>query len=787
MSCDYNETETREKIVLPNLNSAGWDTTTNAVRMEYKITAGKIIGKNQRGKILSADYVLQHNHTPIAVIEVKKTSLHVSEGITQAKKYAKLLQLPFAFATNGKTVYKINMRDGTQGEIAWDTFPNPKQLYADFCTPQDKNIDFALYEKLLQIPFQSAGEKWQPRYYQQNAINNTLKSIAQGKSRILLTLATGTGKTAIAAQICYKLYTAKWTNGNHNRDPRILFLTDRNILANQATNAFSIFPEDARIRITPEIVRKNKGELPKNGAVFFTIFQTLMTGDDTETDTDTAYTDDPTTYRYTQYAPDFFDLIIIDECHRGGANDESTWRQILQHFAPAVQIGLTATPKRDKNTDTYDYFGDPVYRYSLSQGIEDGFLTPFRIEHRNSNYDQYTHAVENLVKQGEITAGETVDNHRLATDVYIEQRETERVKQFMDHINPNEKTLVFCGTQQRAGIIRDIINCLHPTPNSTYCERVTANDGKDGETLLAQFQDTEKTIPTILTTSRKLSTGVDAQNIRNIVIFRPINSMIEFKQIIGRGTRLYEDKPYFTIYDFENATQIFKDPDWDGPPLPSPTRGKQTGGKQTESETTPPLIDITSPPKPETVIIHLSDGNAREIHFMQATSYNINGHIKPLHTIIQDLYKTIIHITPSEEDLRTWWQDPTKRQRFLRQLQDKHFETALLQQITKSLTDKNTDIFDMLVHIAFQTDIRTKSDRATHSKQQIQQTGEIRQFLEFVLNQYETNTQNIFNPDLQALLELKYNTVQDGLNTLGNIPENIHHLITKIHHHIYDI
>ena len=407
------------------------------------------------------------------------------------------------------------------------------------------------------MPFEDKGGYFQGRYYQDIAIERVLEAIAADKQRILLTLATGTGKTFIAFQIAWKLFQSRWNLSREpTRRPRILFLADRNILADQAYNAFSAFPEDAMVRIEPDDIRK-KGKVPKNGSLFFTIFQTFMSGPPKD--------GKPSPY-FGEYPPDFFDFIVIDECHRGGANDESNWRGILDYFAPAVQLGLTATPKRKDNVDTYAYFGEPVYVYSLKDGINDGFLTPFKVKQISTTLDEYVYTPDDKLIEGEIESGKRYTEADFNKIIEIKEREAHRVKLFMEQINQNEKTLVFCATQDHALAVRDLINQMKTSKDPNYCQRVTANDGALGEQHLRDFQDNEKTIPTILTTSQKLSTGVDARNIRNIVLMRPINSMIEFKQIIGRGTRLYDGKDYFTIYDFVKAHHHFSDPEWDGEP-----------------------------------------------------------------------------------------------------------------------------------------------------------------------------------------------------------------------------
>jgi type I restriction enzyme R subunit len=375
-----------------------------------------------------------------------------------------------------------------------------------------------------------------PHAYQQNAVEAVLDAVADGRERVLLTLATGTGKTRIAYQIAHKLFEARWSlagraAGEPTRRPRILFLADRNTLADQALREFKsmgTFQDDALARISPDEIKK-KGRVPKNAAIFFTIFQTFTSGKDDALGRPEGF--------FGDYPPDFFDLVIIDECHRGGANDESRWRNILEHFEPAVQLGLTATPKRTENADTYAYFGAPVYTYSLKQGIEDGFLTPFKVRQHKTTLDDYVYTREDTV-----LAGEVREDHRYASGefnrtIVIDERERYRIGVWMGEVQPLEKTIVFCRDQPHAAAVRDGINQRKSVPDPNYCVRVTAADGAIGEGWLRQFQDNEKTVPAVLTTSQKLSTGVDARNVRHIVLMRPVGSMIEFKQIVGRGTR----------------------------------------------------------------------------------------------------------------------------------------------------------------------------------------------------------------------------------------------------------
>ena len=541
-----NEAETRAEYIDPKLKASGWgEVDGSKVLREFRITDGKIQTGGTRAKPEIADYILVYKNCKIGVIEAKAENLEATEGAAQAKAYAQKLQIDYTYASNGKEIYEISMKTGEEGLV--DKFPTPEELWNRVNAETNE-----WKEKFAAIPVE--GEKGR-RYYQEIAINNVLNAVAEKKERILLAMATGTGKTVVAAQIAWKLFQTRWTlRRDGARRPRILFLADRNILANQAMgNDFSIFSEDAKIRIEPLEIRK-KGGVPMSGSVYFTIFQTFMSGPN-----GSPY--------FGDYPADFFDFIIIDECHRGGANDEGNWRGILEYFSPAVQLGLTATPKRKDNVDTYKYFGEPVYTYSLKEGVNDGFLTPFKVKRIKTTLDDYVYTSDDQIIEGEVEEGKVYEEPDFNKIIVIKEREAKRVSVVLVEINQNEKTIIFCATQDHALAVRDLVNQMKESKNPNYCVRVTANDGARGEQFLREFQDNEKTIPTILTTSQKLSTGVDARNIRNIVLMRPVNTMIEFKQIIGRGTRLFDGKEYFTIYDFVDAYKHFSDPEWDGEPI----------------------------------------------------------------------------------------------------------------------------------------------------------------------------------------------------------------------------
>ncbi len=751
-----NEAETRAELIDPFLKEAGWGVVADSRVRREMICPGRIEGAGRRANSEVADYILTYRNHKLAVIEAKAEDKGDTEGVGQAKAYAEKLQARFAFSTNGRRIYRIDMSTGKEGYV--ERYPTPDELWAEvFKEPNEWRDRFA------GVPFEERGGTWQTRYYQHNAIENALEAIAAGKQRILLTLATGTGKTAIAFQIAWALFQSRWNlSRKPERRPRILFLADRNILADQAYNAFSAFPEDALARIKPDEIRK-KGRVPKNASVFFTIFQTFMSGTGTH--------GQPAPY-FGDYPKDFFDFIVIDECHRGGANDESNWRDILEYFSPAVQLGLTATPKRRDNVDTYAYFGEPVYVYSLKDGINDGFLTPFKVKQIATTLDDYIWTPDDRVVEGEIEEGKRYREPQFNRTIVIEERERYRVKLFMDQIDQREKTLVFCATQPHAALVRDLINQMKKSADLNYCVRVTAEDGALGDQWLRTFQDNEKSIPTILTTSQKLSTGVDARNVRNIVLMRPIGTMIEFKQIIGRGTRLFDGKDYFTIYDFVKAYEHFNDPEWDGDPVePVPKPEKPEG----PDPPLPPDVDEDDGPKdrPKTIRIRLADGKERTIQSMMATSYwSPDGKPISANQMIEKLFGELPHHFKDEDELRQLWSKPDTRKTLLKELAEKGFGGEQLAEISRMINAEHSDVFDVLAYIAFALAPITRLERVEVRKETIlaDYDDKLQAFLAFVLAQYVKQGVGQLDQDrLSNLLELKYHTVSDAVDQLGGV------------------
>jgi len=821
-----NEAETRAELIDPKLKESGWGVIEGSkILREYRISEGKIQIGGGRGKKDIADYVLVYKGIKLAVVEAKSDVLEVGEGVMQAKKYADKLQLNITYSTNGKEIYQICMKTGEEGLVS--NFLTPDELwnktYPVVSTSlnhlnntdieRSRNVE-AWREKFANIPFENKSGSWQPRYYQEIAVNNTLEALANGKERILLTLATGTGKTAIAFQIAWKLFQTRWnlssrtsdTNGSKlvrervERRPRILFLADRNILANQAFNSFTAFPEDALVRIKPNEIKKS-GKVPTNGSIFFTIFQTFMSGTDAE--------GKPAPY-FGEYPNDYFDFIIIDECHRGGASDESNWRGIMEYFSPAVQLGLTATPKRKDNVDTYRYFGEPVYIYSLKEGINDGFLTPFKVKRIKTTLDDYRYISDDTIVEGEIEEGKLYEEKDFNRTIEIVEREAKRVNIFLDEVNQKEKAIIFCANQSHAALIRDLLNQNANNKDPFYCVRVTANDGDEGERLLREFQDNEKTIPTILTTSQKLSTGVDARNIRNIGLLRPVNSMIEFKQIVGRGTRLFDGKEFFTIYDFVDAYKHFSDPEWDGEPIEEEPC-KKCGQNPCECEYVPPkpcpicgerpCICEKEPPPPcekcgqrpcickKKVIIKLKNGKEREIKHMISTSFwSADG--KPISSeeFLNNLFGELPKLFKDEEELRKLWSTPITRKTLLEKLDEAGFPKSDLLTLQKLVDMEKSDLYDVLEYvfngdyIAMTREARAKAAEATifallNDKQ--------KEFIIFVLSKYiETGVDELDQEKLPILLVNKYQSLEDAKELLGDVA-NISRLFIEFQQHLY--
>jgi type I restriction enzyme R subunit len=796
-----NEAETRAEYIDPALKGVGWGVVEGSrIRREYAISPGRIEGPGRHGKPLTADYVLEYRNTKLAIVEAKAWDEPMTQGLAQAKNYAGKMAIRYTYCSNGQGIYGCDMETGKEGDLP--AYPTPDELW---------NLTFAKANawrnRFATVPYPDKSGSWNIRFYQEISVARVLEAIIEGRDRVLLTLATGTGKTSIAFQIVWKLFNARWNltdwkkPNEITRRPRVLFLADRNNLADQAYNdfmSFNAFSDDALARISPDEIRK-KGRVPTNANVFFTIFQTFMSGPPRD--------GVPTPY-FGDYPRDFFDFIIIDECHRGGANDESNWRDIMNYFSPAVQLGLTATPRRKENADTYHYFGEPVFIYSLREGINDGFLTPFRVKQIQTTLDDYVYTPDDFVVEGEIQPGRRYVETDFNRVIEIKAREAKRVSVFMEQINQNEKTLVFCATQDHALAVRDLINQMKTSADPNYCQRVTANDGELGNQHLRDFQDNEKTVPTILTTSQKLSTGVDARNIRNIVLMRPINTMIEFKQIIGRGTRLYDGKDYFTIYDFVRAYLHFSDPEWDGEPVEpepcakcnsypcecvktAPRPCAECGQRPCECPKEPcefcsqrPCVCV------KRATVKLADGKERKIQHMVSTAFwHPDGTPMSAQQFMESLFGKLPEFFKDEAELRALWSAPDTRKKLLQGLSEKGFGHEQLAEMQRVIEAEKSDLFDVLAYVAYALPPLTREERAGRAKVVISHQFNTKQqaFLEFVLGHYVGIGVDQLDPEkLAPLLRLKYmDSLADAVTDLGR-PEEINKVFVGFQKYLYE-
>ena len=778
-----NEAQTRFNKIDPKLRDAGWGIVPGSkilVEQSAYIAPGRITTTGHKNP-KKADYILEYKGQKLAVIEAKSDEKDVAEGVDQAKLYADALKIRYTYSTNGDEIWYIDMgvknRNGEyiipSKEHDIDSFPSPQDLWQ--MTFPDEN---PWRDKFNLCALNRSGGR-QPRYYQEIAIKNVLEAVAKQRNRILLTMATGTGKTYTAFQICWKLTQTKWCTKGVERAPRILFIADRNILANQAINDFDQFPEDAMCRVTPKELKKNNYKVPTARNLYFTIFQTMMTSPNAQKAEEQGIKlpegadDQP---YYMQYERDFFDFIIIDECHRGGANDESEWRKLMEYFDSAYQLGMTATPRRKVNANTYAYFGEPVYTYSLKQGIEDGFLVPFRVDISTSNIDDYKYQEGDIVKSGEIDMEKVYSESDFYNGrIQIKERDEHRVQEFLNKIDPDEKTIIFCATQKHAMIVRDMVNKHKKRPASNYCERVTADDGEVGEATLRAFQDNEKLLPTILTTSYKLSTGVDARNVRNIVLMRPVQNMVEFKQIIGRGTRLFDKKYYFTIYDFVGASEMFKDPEWDGdqycpvcgnwpctcmkktPYAPLP---EEEGGKYFGDERVCPVCGnnpcTCEVPKTNLIDIKLSSG--RRLSLQTTWEY------------VNKLFGRIPDFFSGADDLRQKWSNPETREDLLRTLDEAGFAEDKLNLLKNMLKMQKCDLLDVLEFIAYEsTPIERVRRVELVKKQYVDSLSKEQQAFDNLILEYYVNNgfKELSSDNLKTYITIMFNSVSDAKEKLN--------------------
>ncbi|EFN2965273.1 DEAD/DEAH box helicase family protein [Campylobacter coli] len=740
----YSEDDTRVKLIDAKLYASSWK-EENIIRNYYFTDGRKLIG-NKRAERKFADYLLKFQNNNLAIIEAKKQNKDALDGLSQGIEYAKTLNVPFVYSTNGDKIYEYDLRV-SRGEYI-ENFPSPNELFQRVYGNLKEWQYKLLTQRELYIPQKTL------RYYQKIAVDKVIEALINGKDRILLTLATGTGKTTIAFALCYRLLEARWNKENKDQKPKILFLCDRVSLRDQALGEFNAVESDCKV-ISAEEIRKNDGKIITNANVFFGIYQSLAANSKDQENTQ----EEQESKFYLQYPKDFFDLIIIDECHRGGANEEGNWACVLEHFSSATHLGLTATPKKSDNVDTYRYFGESAYEYSLKEGIEDGFLTPYKVKRITTTLSEgYVYNPDDLI-EGELEKG-FYKMSEFERNIHLPQYNDFLAKEILKLIDPMDKTIIFCANQAHASDIKRAIDKFKSVKRDDYCVRVTSDEGKIGLEYLKQFQDNDKSYPVILTSSKMLTTGVDARNVRNIVLLANIGSIIEFKQIIGRGTRVYEGKDFFTIIDFVGATKLFYDPKWDGEKI------EELKEQDKKEKITKEQIKQTKEESKEkkSVTIHLK---GTKLKVLDITTSYVGAQGKPLSTkeFLEFLIGKLGEYYDDEAKLREIWSDQKNRERFLKALANDGVDEDALKDL-REIFQKDCDIYDVLAHLSFNAEIKTRQERVLQVEngeflKRFQKEKAIK-FIEFLLNRYQEYGIKDFNDGLKPLIEL---------SSLGNVRE----------------
>lgn len=709
-----SEADTCRKFVVPKLQAAGWDNEPYSIAEQRTITDGRIVPVGQsfvRRPPKRVDYLLRYRRDfSLAVVEAKKEYDTAARGLQQAKQYAEMLGLKFAYATNGPEIVEFDYFTGKERTI--ETYPRPEELWQRFRNGKLLGDDKQVEKLLSPINFTlKQGE----RYYQEIAINRVVEAIVTGKRRVLLIMATGTGKTPVAFQICWKLWNARWNRTGEHRRPKILYLSDRNILVDDPKDKIFAQFGDARAKI------ENRNAI-KSREIYFAIYQALAK-------------DENRPGLYEKYAKDFFDLIIVDECHRGSAREDSTWREILEYFEPAYQLGMTATPLREETRDTYLYFGNPIYQYSLRQGIEDGFLAPYRVHRIISEWDAagWRPSKDDLDRYGREIPDEEYQTKDFERVVALRKRTEAFARHLADFMNKTDrfaKTIVFCVDQEHADEMRRALNNLNADlvrQFPDYVCRVTADEGDIGRGHLSRFQDVESRSPVILTTSQLLTTGVDAPTCKNIVIARVVGSMTEFKQIIGRGTRVRDDygKLWFNILDYTgSATQKFADPEFDGDPAFISQEEIDEKGKTEKID----VIDDGLPP-PEggdkgPILVDEGPVERRKYYFDEGhveiashLVYELDPDGKQLRVLKFTDYaaEKVRTLYPSAPELRKKWADPSERSEIIQKLAERGIS---FDELAATASQPDADPFDLLCHIAFNAPLRTRRERAQRLREE---------------------------------------------------------------------
>ncbi|MEN6486148.1 MAG: DEAD/DEAH box helicase family protein [Syntrophobacteraceae bacterium] len=769
------EADTCRKFVLPKLLAAGWDNEPHSIAEQRTITDGRIVPIGRgfvRKPPKRIDYLLRYTRDfPLAVVEAKAAYKSAADGLQQAKQYAEMLGLKFAYATNGHEIIEFDYTTGL--ETLLSEYPTPKELRERYSTAsgiKDPKVIDGLFTSFRNVEGKSS------RYYQRIAINSTVEAILKGKKRILLTMATGTGKTVVAFQICWKLWSVRWNRAKEYRRPKILYLADRNILVDQPKDGiFSIFG-DARCKIESGLVVESR-------EMYFAIYQALAE-------------DKQRIGLFKSFSPDFFDLVIVDECHRGSARDDSSWREILHYFEPAVQLGMTATPLREDNRDTYLYFGNPIYQYSLRQGIEDGFLAPYRVHRVITQWDAagWRPSKDELDRYGRPIPDEEYQTKDFERAVALRARTKAIAGHLTGFLKKNDrfaKTMIFCVDQEHASEMRQALGNLNNdivAEHPDYVCRVTSDEGDIGRGHLGRFQDVDRATPAILTTSHLLTTGVDAPTCKNIVLARVIGSMSEFKQIIGRGTRVRDDygKLWFNIIDYTGcATRMFADPDFDGDPAriteeeineegesvevidtdsPIPEDGEEESGDETDGPT-------ILPPPTDTPRKFYYDGGQVEI--VAHLVYELDPEGKQLRVVRYADYaaEKVRTLCPTTKELREKWIDPLKRSELIRLLEERGISFEELAEVSRQ---PESDPFDLLCHLAFNAPLRTRRERAQRLREDrkdfFDQYGpEARTILDELLEKYADHGDAQFVlPDILFVPPISaHGTVREITSTFG--------------------
>lgn len=763
----FSEDDTRVKLIDVKLHASSWS-EENIIRNYYFTDGRKLIG-NKRGERKFADYLLKFQNNNLAIIEAKKQSKDPLDGLSQGIEYARILNVAFVYSTNGDKIYEYNLKTSS-GEYI-EKFPTPSELFTRIYGNLKEWQHKLLSQRELYIPQKEL------RYYQKIAVDKVIEALINGKNRILLTLATGTGKTTIAFALCYRLLEARWNKTNQDKKPKILFLCDRVSLRDQALGEFNPIEGDC-VAVSAQELRKNNGRVPTSANVFFGIYQSLASNSKEQENVN----EEQESKFYLQYPKDFFDLIIIDECHRGGANEEGSWAGVLEYFSSATHLGLTATPKKSDNVDTYRYFGESIYEYSLKDGIEDGFLTPYKVKRVTTTLSEgYVYNPDDII-EGELEKGFYKINE-FERNIHLPQYNDFLAKEILKLINPMDKTIIFCANQAHASEVKRAIDKFKSVKRDDYCVRVTSDEGKIGLEYLKQFQDNDKSYPVILTSSKMLTTGVDARNVRNIVLLANIGSIIEFKQIIGRGTRVYEGKDFFTILDFTGVTRLFYDPKWDGEQIKDEEKTEVKTIQNKREQSNPKEVT-----KQKEVTVHLK---GTKLKVLDITTSYIGDSDKPLSTkeFLEFLVGKLAEFYNDETRLREIWSNQASRKEFLQKLEKDRISEQVLEELTVIFEQKDCDVYDVLAHLSFNSEIKTRHERVLNVKNSTFlkrfQKEKALKLVEFLLDRYQEYGIKDFDSGLKTLIDLSsLGSVKELVSEFEGM-ENLKQCIDDLQREIY--